>query len=74
MSRPKTYTPPLKPFLVKALYHEARLQGQPMTTLANRIIERRPYRRVVDLLEVEGIGPAKFRELKGMLRIDAPPP
>jgi hypothetical protein len=39
MSRPKTYTPPLKPFLVKALYHEARLQGQPMTTLANRIME-----------------------------------
>jgi hypothetical protein len=39
MSRPKTYTPPLKPFLVKALYHEARLQGQPMTTLANQIME-----------------------------------
>jgi hypothetical protein len=39
MSRPKTYTPPLRPFLVKALYHEARLQGQPMTTLANRIME-----------------------------------
>ena len=40
-------------------------------TLASRIIERRPYRRVVDLLEVEGIGPAKFRELKPMLRIEA---
>ncbi|MFM7206366.1 MAG: helix-hairpin-helix domain-containing protein [Planctomycetaceae bacterium] len=40
--------------------------------LANRIIERRPYRRVVDLLEVEGIGPAKYRELKGMLRIETP--
>jgi competence protein ComEA len=38
--------------------------------LANRIIERRPYRRVVDLLEVDGIGPAKFRGLKGMLRIE----
>lgn len=42
-------------------------------TLANRIIERRPYRRVVDLLEVEGIGPAKFKELKPLLRIDSAP-
>ena len=42
--------------------------------LANRIMERRPYRRVVDLLEVDGIGPAKFRELKGMLRIEAAAP
>ena len=42
--------------------------------LANRIIERRPYKRVVDLLEVEGIGPAKYRELKGMLRIEATSP
>jgi competence protein ComEA len=39
-------------------------------TLANRIIEHRPYRRVVDLLEVEGIGPTRFRELKPMLRIE----
>ncbi len=38
--------------------------------LANRIIEHRPYRRVVDLLEVEGIGPARFRELTPMLRIE----
>jgi len=43
-------------------------------TLANRIIEHRPYKRIVDLLEVDGIGPAKFRELKGMLRIAAPVP
>jgi competence protein ComEA len=43
-------------------------------TLANRIIEHRPYKRAVDLLEVDGIGPAKFRELKGMLRIEAPAP
>jgi endonuclease YncB( thermonuclease family) len=42
--------------------------------LANRIIERRPYERVVDLLEVDGIGPAKFRELKGMLKIAPPAP
>ncbi len=41
--------------------------------LANRIIERRPYRRVVDLLEVDGIGPAKFRDLKPLLKIEAPP-
>lgn len=41
--------------------------------LANRIIERRPYRRVVDLLEVEGIGPAKFRDLKPLLKIEASP-
>jgi competence protein ComEA len=39
-------------------------------TLANRIIEHRPYQRVVDLLEVEGIGPTRFRELKPMLRIE----
>ena len=43
-------------------------------TLANRIIEHRPYKRVVDLLEVDGVGPTKFRELKGMLRIEAPAP
>jgi competence protein ComEA len=42
--------------------------------MASRIIERRPYRRLVDLLEVEGIGPAKFRELKPMLRIEAATP
>jgi competence protein ComEA len=42
--------------------------------LANRIIERRPYERVVDLLEVDGIGPAKYRELKDMLRIEPATP
>ena len=36
--------------------------------LANRIIERRPYRRLTDLLEVDGIGPATYRELKPFLR------
>jgi competence protein ComEA len=41
--------------------------------LANRIIERRPYRRLTDLLEVDGIGPATYRELKPMLRIEPPP-
>jgi competence protein ComEA len=45
-------------------------------TLANRIIERRPYRRLTDLLEVDGIGPSTYRDLKPMLRIDpaADPP
>jgi endonuclease YncB( thermonuclease family) len=37
--------------------------------LANRIIERRPYRRLTDLLEVDGIGPATYRELKPFLRL-----
>jgi competence protein ComEA len=38
-------------------------------TLANRIIEKRPYVRLTDLLEVEGIGPATYRRLKPLLRI-----
>jgi competence protein ComEA len=37
--------------------------------LANRIIERRPYNRLTDLLEVDGIGPATYRELKPFLRL-----
>jgi competence protein ComEA len=41
--------------------------------LANRIIERRPYRRLTDLLEVDGIGPSTYRELKPMLRLEAAP-
>ena len=39
MSRPKHYTPALNRFVVSALYHEAKLRGQPMTTVANRIME-----------------------------------
>lgn len=39
-------------------------------TLANRIIEKRPYARLTDLLEVEGIGPATYRRLKSMLRLE----
>jgi competence protein ComEA len=39
-------------------------------TLANRIIEKRPYARLTDLLEVEGIGPATYRRLKPRLRLD----
>lgn len=38
-------------------------------TLANRIIERRPYGRLTDLLEVEGIGPTTYRRLKPYLRL-----
>ena len=38
--------------------------------LANRIIERRPYRRLTDLLEVEGIGPSTYRELKPLVRLE----
>ena len=41
-------------------------------TLASRIIERRPYRRITDLLEVDGIGPSTYRALKPMLRLDQP--
>ena len=41
-------------------------------TLANRIIEKRPYARLTDLLEVEGIGPATYRRLKPMIRINGP--
>ena len=40
-------------------------------TLANRIIEKRPYARLTDLLEVEGSGPATYRRLKPMLRLEA---
>ena len=40
-------------------------------TLANRIIEKRPYARLTDLLEVEGIGPATYRKLKPLLRLKA---
>lgn len=39
--------------------------------LADRIIEKRPYARLTDLLEVDGIGPATYRRLKPLLRLDA---
>lgn len=41
-------------------------------TLAVRIIEGRPYRRLTDILEVPGIGPATYRSLKPHLRLDVP--
>ncbi|MFM8538729.1 MAG: helix-hairpin-helix domain-containing protein [Planctomycetaceae bacterium] len=42
-------------------------------TLANRIIEARPYRRLIDILEVPGIGPSTYRALKPFLRLDSLP-
>lgn len=39
-------------------------------TLADRIIEKRPYARLTDLLEVDGIGPATYRRLKPLLRLE----
>ncbi len=39
-------------------------------TLANRLIEGRPYARLTDILEVDGIGPATYRRLKPMLRLE----
>jgi len=39
-------------------------------TLANRIVEKRPYARLTDLLEVDGIGPATYRRLKPLLRLE----
>lgn len=42
--------------------------------LADRIIERRPFRRLTDLLEVDGIGPSAYRRLKPLLRLDGSTP
>jgi competence protein ComEA len=42
--------------------------------LANRIIEKRPYKRLTELLEVDGIGPATYRRLKPLVRIESEPP
>jgi hypothetical protein len=37
--RPRYYSPQLGRFLVCVLYHEARRRGQPMTALANQLLE-----------------------------------
>jgi len=37
--RPRHYSPQLGRFLVCVLYHEARRRGQPMTALANQLLE-----------------------------------
>ena len=42
-------------------------------SLAGRIIarrEKRPFRRVSQLRRVKGIGPAKYRELKDLVRVE----
>ncbi len=39
MARPRYYSPQLGRFLVCVLYHEARRRGQPMTALANQLLE-----------------------------------
>jgi competence protein ComEA len=38
-------------------------------TLTDRIIEKRPYTRLTDLLEVDGIGPARLEKLRPLVRI-----
>ena len=40
MRNEKHYTPPLKRFLVTALYHQAKLEHVPMTQLVNRLVEQ----------------------------------
>jgi hypothetical protein len=39
MSKSTHYTPPLSPFNVCALHHEAKARGIPMTQLANNLVE-----------------------------------
>jgi hypothetical protein len=39
MARRRHYSPQLGRFLVCVLYHEARRRGQPMTALANQLLE-----------------------------------
>jgi hypothetical protein len=39
MPRPKYYSPTIDRFLIKVLYHEARRQKKPMTTLTNNLLE-----------------------------------
>ncbi len=39
MAKPRHYSPQLGRFLVCVLYHEARRRGQPMTRLANQLLE-----------------------------------
>ncbi len=42
-------------------------------TMADRIIENRPYRRLTDLLEVHGIGPSTYRRIKSHLALEVEP-
>lgn len=43
-------------------------------TLANRIIEARPFAKTGDLLKVEGLGPAKLQQILPFLEIRHPQP
>jgi hypothetical protein len=40
MPRPKHYSPTIDRFLVSVLYHEARRQKRPMTSLTNGLLEQ----------------------------------
>ncbi len=40
MPRQSQYSPAIDRFLVKALYHEAKGRGVPMTTLTNQLLEQ----------------------------------
>ncbi len=41
MSRPNYYSPRLNRFLITVLYHEAKRRKQPMTVLADELLEQR---------------------------------
>ena len=40
MKRQSVYQPGVKPHLIKALYHEAKLRGVPMTVLINDLLTK----------------------------------
>ena len=40
MTRPRWYSPQLSREIISQLYHKAKAEGIPMTTLVNRIIEK----------------------------------
>ena len=37
--------------------------------MASRIINARPYNRIEDLLEVAGIGPSRFNDIKNLVTV-----
>ncbi|MDP7279508.1 MAG: helix-hairpin-helix domain-containing protein, partial [Candidatus Poribacteria bacterium] len=39
------------------------------TNMASRIINARPYTRIEDLLEVAGIGPSRFNDIKNLVTV-----
>ena len=39
MARPRSYSPAIDPFLVSALFHEARRRRVPMTQLTNELLK-----------------------------------